>query len=88
MKKLVQKVPPLKKRKLSKKAQKDEDEINRKLHEANQSWDDWKFQIHWNKIDWVIPRSCDEQKNPFCVSSKKNVLKITLKLHIGSVTHN
>ena len=86
--KLGQKLPPLKKRRLSKKPQKEEDEINIKLTEANQYWNDWKFQIHWNKIEWVNPRSLDERKNPFCVSSKINVLKITLKLHIGIVTCN
>ena len=31
-------------------------------------------------------RGCDEIKNPFCVSSKKYVSKITIKLHIGLVT--
>ena len=73
MKKLGQKLPPLNKRRLIKKSQKEEDEIKRKLHEANQSWDDFKLQIHWNKIEWVDPRCQDERKNPFCVSSK-NIL--------------
>ena len=27
-----------------------------------QSWNYWKFQIHWNKLEWVNPRSRDEQK--------------------------
>ena len=27
--------------------------------------------IHWNKLEWVNPRSCDERNNPFCVSLKK-----------------
>ena len=44
--KLSQKLPPLKKIKLSKKAQKEKDEIKRRLTEANQYWDGWKFQIH------------------------------------------
>ena len=88
VKKLGHKLPPLKKRILNKKTQKQEDEIKRKLTEANKYWNDWKFQIHWNKIEWVNPRSCDEQKNPFCVSSKRNVLKITLKLHIGLININ
>ena len=70
MEKLGQKLPPLKKRKLSKKGQEEEDKIKRRLTEANQEWCDWKFQINWNKIEWVNPRSCDERKNPFCVSSK------------------
>ena len=36
VKKLGQKLPPLKKRRLSKKSQKEEDEIKIKLHKANQ----------------------------------------------------
>ena len=36
MGKLVQKLPPLKKRKLSKKGQKEDDKINSRLTEANQ----------------------------------------------------
>ena len=27
-----------------------DDEIKRKLHKANQDWNGWKFQIHWNKL--------------------------------------
>ena len=41
----------------------------------NQSCNEWKFQIHWNKIEWVNPRSRDEGKNPYCVSYKKLFLK-------------
>ena len=29
----------------------------KKLYEANQWWNDWKFQLHWNKLEWVNPRS-------------------------------
>ena len=36
----------------------------------NQIWNDWKFQIHWNKLEWVNPRSRIEVKNTFFVSSK------------------
>ena len=42
---------------------------------ANQSWNEWKFQIHWDKLKWVNPRICIEGKNPFCVSSQKLWLK-------------
>ena len=48
------------------------DELRRKLHKANQYWNYWKFQIHWNKIEWVDPRNREEGENPFCVSSKNN----------------
>ena len=79
MNKLGQNIPPLKKMRLSKKAQKEEDEIKRKIHEANQYWNDWEFQIHWNKLDWLNPRSRDKQKNSFCVSSKNNCFKNNVK---------
>ena len=42
-----EKLPPLEKQKLSKKAQKKEDEIKRNLQKVNQIWNDWRFQIHW-----------------------------------------
>ena len=41
----------------------------------NQNWNDWKFQIHWNKIEWANPRNRIERENPFFVSSKKICLK-------------
>ena len=63
--------PTTKENKTKKKVQKEEDEIKRKLHEANQAWDYWNFKIHWDKIEQVNPRSHDERKNPFCVSSKR-----------------
>ena len=68
---LCQKLPPLKKSKLSKKSQKGEDKIKRRLTEANKEWNDWKFQVHWNKIEWLNPRISDEIKNTFYVSLKK-----------------
>ena len=69
MNKLGQNLPPLNKKKLSKKSQKEEDEINRKLTKAYQCFIYWKFQIRWNKLEWSNPRSCDERKNTFGVSS-------------------
>ena len=67
MEKLCQKLPPLKKRKSSKKSQKEEDKIKRRLTGANQEWNYWKFLIQWNKIEWVNPRSHDERKSILCV---------------------
>ena len=71
MDKLGQKLPPLNKRKLSKKRQEEEDKIKRKLTEANQECCDWKFHIHWNKLEWVNPRSCDERKIYFLCFQKQ-----------------
>ena len=67
-----------KEKKLSKKSQEEEDEINRKLHKANKVWNDGKFQIHWNKLEWVNPRSCDEQTIHF-VCVLKNCFKNNVK---------
>ena len=69
MEKLGQKLSPLQKKKLRKK-QEYKDKIKRRLTEANQEWCDWKFQIHWNKLEWVNPRSQDERKTILCVLKK------------------
>ena len=65
-----EKIPPLKKRKLSKKAQGKEDEIKINLHIENQNLNDWKYQIHWNKLEWLNPRTCIEQKKIVCLLKK------------------
>ena len=55
---------------------------------ANQNWNDWKFQIYWNKLEWVNPRSHIEQKIHFVCLLKNSIFKIILKLHIGLVALN
>ena len=42
---------------------------------ANKSWNDWKFQIHGNKLEWVNTIICIGGNNLFCVSSKRFNLK-------------
>ena len=54
-----------KEKKTNKKGQQEEDKINRRLTEADQEWCDWKFKIHWNKLEWLNPRSRNEQKKHF-----------------------
>ena len=57
---------------MTKEKTKKQDGIRRKRNEDNQSWNDWKFQIHWNKLEWVNPRSRDERKILFvCLLKKK-----------------
>ena len=41
----------------------------------NQSWNDYKFEIHWSKLEWVNPRSCIGGRKFFCVYSKKFCLE-------------
>ena len=71
--KLSKNITPLKKIKLIKKVQENEDEIRINLHKANQYWYYWEFQIHWNKLEWVNPRSCNELKNPVLCLQKQFV---------------
>ena len=39
-------LPPLRRTKLSKKAQEMQDEIHNKLYEVIKGWNDWRFQLH------------------------------------------
>ena len=55
---------------LSKTAQEKNDKIKQKLHTANSNWYDWKLQLHWNKLEWFIPRSKNVRKT-YSTSSKK-----------------
>ena len=47
-----------------------QDEIQKNLYEANRWWNDWKFQLHWNKIEWVDPKFNPKIIKSFSVSSK------------------
>ena len=64
-------LPPLKLTKLSKKSQERKNYIQKKLFEANRWWNDWKFQLHCNKLEWVDIKSTPKRVKPFYVSSKK-----------------
>ena len=68
------KLSPMKRQILSKEPSNKEDDI-KNLKKTHQHWNDWKFQIHWNKLEWVVPKSCHVKKNHFCISSHKFYLK-------------
>ena len=57
--------------KLGKKAQKRQDLIKNKLFKSNMWCNDWKFQLHWNMLEWVNPKSTTKRVKPFFVSSKE-----------------
>ena len=75
-------LPPLKRKKLSKKAHERQDVIEKKLYEANRWWNDWKSQLHWNKLEWVDPVSTPKRVKPFSVSSKSYILVKMIENHI------
>ena len=71
LKKCARGLPPLKRSKLSKKSQERQDYIQKKLYQSNRWWNDWRFQLHWNKLEWVDPKSAPKIFKHFSVSSKK-----------------
>ena len=66
-------LPPLKRKKLSKKAQEMHDLIKNKFFQSNMWWNNWKFQLHWNMLEWVDPKSTPKIFKPFSVSSKSSI---------------
>ena len=42
------------------------------IKDSNRWWNDWIFQLHCNKLEWVDPKSTPKRVKPFSVSSKKN----------------
>ena len=41
----------------------------RKLYEANRYCNAWKLKLHWDKLEWVNPRSKIKKKKTYPVSS-------------------
>ena len=72
--------PPFKRTKLSKNAQESQYLIQKNLYEANSWWNDWKFQLRWNKLEWVDPKSNPKRVKPYSVSSKRKLVKVIEKL--------
>ena len=67
-------LPPLNRKKLSKSSQGRHDCIQKKLYEYNRWWNDWKLQSHWNKLEWVYPKSNPKRVKTFSVSTKSFIL--------------
>ena len=74
MEKSAKGIPSLRRTKLSKKAQERQDEIKKKLYEANKWWNDCKFQLHWNKLEWVDPKYTPKRDKPYYFSLKSFTL--------------
>ena len=70
MEKSAKGLPTLRRTKLSKKSQEKQDEIQKKIYEANKLWNDWRFQLHWHKLEWVDPKSLIKRDKTYSVSSK------------------
>ena len=70
MEKSAKGIPPLRRTKLSKNHKKGRTKFKKKLYESNKWWNDWKFQLHWHKLEWVDPKSTPKRDKPYSVSSK------------------
>ena len=64
-------IPPLRKQKLSKKAQKKYDKIECKIHNDNRNWSDWKLKLHWKNLELVNPIIKTQRKKTYSTSSKQ-----------------
>ena len=71
MEKCKKGLPPLKRTKLGKKAQKRQDLLKNELSKADMWWNDWKFQLHWNMLEWVDSKSTTKRVKSFSFSSNK-----------------
>ena len=40
----------------------------RKLYEDNKWWNDWKLQLHWNKLEWLHPKTLIKRDKPYSTS--------------------
>ena len=60
---------PTKRKSLIKKEKEEEEDTKKILWVANNSLNDWKFQLNWNKLEWVDPRTCNCKTNPFCTTT-------------------
>ena len=61
-------LPSLKRSKLSKNHKRSRMELKKKLYEANKWWNDWSFQLHRNKLEWVDPKNLIKRDKPYSVS--------------------
>ena len=42
---------------------------------ANDYCNYWRFQLHWNKLEWVDQEMRKIKKNPFCSSTQQFYIK-------------
>ena len=68
------KLNPTKRRRLSKK-EKVKEKMKENLCKSNDYWNDRKFQLHWNDLEWVYLKTQEYNKNPFFSSNNKFYIK-------------
>ena len=51
-------------------------------------WNDWIFQLHWNKLEWVDTKSTPKRVMAYSVSSKQYLLILMIEQLILLVVIN
>ena len=69
------KIPPIKIPIRSKEENNKEDYIQKTNLKTHQHWNYWRFRIHSNELEWVVPKSLNLKKNLFCISSHRFYFK-------------
>ena len=80
-------LPPMKIKTTRKEGNKKEDNIKQNIKKSYQHWNDYKLQIHWNKLEWVVPKIRYVKKTPFYTSSHKFYSKYKNPKTIGLGIH-
>ena len=42
---------------------------------ANDHWNYWRLQLHWNELDWLDSNTRDPKNNPLCSYTLKFYIK-------------
>ena len=66
---------PIKRKRLGKKDQMKEEKTNNNIFMVNALWNDWKFQIHWHKLELLDLKKRNIKKNIYCSSTHKLYIK-------------
>ena len=66
---------PTRKPRLIKKQKKEEYKLKGKLKFACDHWKDWRFQINWKQLEFIMTLQRNTKKNLFCMSSNRFFLK-------------
>ena len=53
-------------------------DIKKELIKNNDNWNDWRLQIHWNKLEWGDQKRCNQNINPIWISSFNFILMIKI----------
>ena len=87
MEKMANGLPIFRIPKISKQVQEKYDKIKNKLYKANRHWNDCKFQLNCNNLEWENPRIKTKRKKSIQFLQRKFLLIKILEHTIGLAVH-